>query len=1230
MLDLSSRIAGFGLGLAWSLSFWATAEGSTTMTNSRAEVDQMALLWETDSAAISSLATAQYPQFTGTWQYTFPNSSISGDGDIHLNMAVDAAGTGRFGNNGGTASPIVGEVINATGTQLSHLMTLSSAQATPRGIFRMYTEHGSERHFEIHPLTQLLTWNGTSFVLDTDYHANIANVGDGATHATSTYTSLLNGSITMTATVAPDNVNVTFVYPSPSVNYVQYDGVVFSSLATDSVSSYILFQPTLVPNAVVRCRLVANTAAANTAGSLVAGQPVTINALTRTDMSAVADQISALLAGETSTFARPVEFITLDVVSLGPTAVTLPPTSITTNQATLNGTANPNGLSTSTYFQYGLSTSYGSTTASQSVGSGTTSVAVSQLITGLAPNTIYHFRIVATDGTRTSYGTDRTFTTSLQAVPTITSESATNVFATTATLKALVNPNSYTTTFHFEYGKTIAYGTSTVFQSIGSGSGDVEVTANITELKKNQTYHFRAVATNSNGTTFGPDQTLTTTPRAPTAVTNAATNITQDSATLNGSVNPGALATTYHFEYGTSTGYGTSTPTLSAGSGSLDVPVTTDLLGVLQVNTTYHFRLVATNQRGTVFGSDQTFTTLPFAPTATTGAANPVGFGTATLNGSVTLSGASGSADFEYGTTTAYGSTTATQTIAAVPGSVAVSQPIGGLLASTTYHFRIVARNASGTALGGDQIFTTAASAPPEVVSIAATSVGLSTAVLNGIITANSSLTTQHFEFGTTTAYGFATPWENIGSDAAGTPFSAALVGLMPGTTYHFRLVAVNGSGTTNGADQSFTTLPAQALFTYTFSDVSTTSGTTSAGGIANNVTFSSFAALGVSSNSNASGRFSFTNQPLGATNGSDVFTGGIDPGKYYEMSITPAPGYTLNHSSITFTLQRSSTGVRQYSVRGTNDGFAQNLLATINPANANLTVVSSPVPNILQVTDASTTANTGSNVLCDPSYSTLIAPASYRFYGFNAEGTSGTFSLDDVTIHGLVTNGGVPLISDNAAAAITTSSALLSAAINPNGTASTVYLIYGTDTQYASATPSQTIPSSTLPTAVTQALTGLRSYTTYHYRIIAANSTGVAVSADQAFTTAAGDRDGDGMPDDWEVQYGLSPDDASDGAIDLDGDGFTNLQEYIAGTDPKEAASALSIVSTTMDLDGFEVAFTSVVGKRYRVESTDGLPTTTWAIVADNIPGNGSVVGVLDEGALGLPQRFYRVSIVP
>ena len=86
-------------------------------------------------------------------------------------------------------------------------------------------------------------------------------------------------------------------------------------------------------------------------------------------------------------------------------------------------------------------------------------------------------------------------------------------------------------------------------------------------------------------------------------------NVSYASAVLTGSVKPRGLETTYVFEYGPTKAYGGQTTPASAGSGGSEVPVSAQATG-LQPETTYHFRLVATNSMGTDRGSDKTFKTL--------------------------------------------------------------------------------------------------------------------------------------------------------------------------------------------------------------------------------------------------------------------------------------------------------------------------------------------------------------------------------------------------------------------------------------------------------------------------------------------------------------------------------------------------------------------------------------------------------------------------------------------
>jgi hypothetical protein len=95
-----------------------------------------------------------------------------------------------------------------------------------------------------------------------------------------------------------------------------------------------------------------------------------------------------------------------------PPAVTTSPTSdIGKSSATLSGTVNPNGQSTTYFFEYGTTTSYGTQTGPAGVGSGNTPVGVHQAIFGLAPNTTYHYRLVATNSAGPTNGADQTLTT---------------------------------------------------------------------------------------------------------------------------------------------------------------------------------------------------------------------------------------------------------------------------------------------------------------------------------------------------------------------------------------------------------------------------------------------------------------------------------------------------------------------------------------------------------------------------------------------------------------------------------------------------------------------------------------------------------------------------------------------------------------------------------------------------------------------------------------------------
>ncbi len=203
---------------------------------------------------------------------------------------------------------------------------------------------------------------------------------------------------------------------------------------------------------------------------------------------------------------------------------------------------------------------------------------------------------------------------------------------------------------------------------------------------------------------------------------------------------------------------------------------------------------------------------------------------------------------------------------------------------------------------------------------------------------------------------------------------------------------------------------------TYGFDSVTTSSGLTDPTAVptAPNVTFGSFTAVGTPANPNAGVRFSFTNMPTGGVNGNDTYsahTGVLNPAEYYSVTLTPQPGFALNLSGITFTIQRSATGIRTYAVRSNagGDNFATNLPASINPANGNLSVQAGNV--FYYAFDALATAQNGSSVtLTGATFQNVTTPITFRFYGWNAEASGGTFSIDNVVFTGTAVSAGGPV----------------------------------------------------------------------------------------------------------------------------------------------------------------------------------------------------------------------------
>jgi sugar lactone lactonase YvrE len=397
-----------------------------------------------------------------------------------------------------------------------------------------------------------------------------------------------------------------------------------------------------------------------------------------------------------------------------PDVVTSKATKPTRTSAILNGTINGEGKPGHYFFQWGITPALGSSTPATPFAGGEEKVAVT--LGELRAGTTYFFRLAGENENGTNYGITREVTTPT-AVEGLSTGPVQNLQPTSASLTGSLSPNGFEAHYYFEWGLTATYGSTSPEPpgtDAGSGAGAVAAITDLSALKPNTTYHYRLVGTNSFGTTFGSDQRFTTS--GPPRITNEPTSgIGHEQATINAKINPDELATTYHFEYGESTAYGSEVPVggASIGSGSEAVAVSAPLSG-LKLGVTYHFRVIASNEAGVTTGSDQKFTTIPPALIDSTSVVE-VTSTEATLQTQINPLGHDTTYFFQYGTESCKANPAGCTSVPTPPGAdigageadVPESLRIQGLTPHTTYHYRVLAINSLGTSEGAERTFTT-------------------------------------------------------------------------------------------------------------------------------------------------------------------------------------------------------------------------------------------------------------------------------------------------------------------------------------------------------------------------------------------------------------------------------------------------------------------------------------------------------------------------------------------
>jgi len=430
-------------------------------------------------------------------------------------------------------------------------------------------------------------------------------------------------------------------------------------------------------------------------------------------------------------------------------------------------------------------------------------------ITDLTAATKYYVRAYATNSAGTVYGNQISFVTSA-AIPSLVTTTISSITQTSAVTGGVITSNGGAAItargvcWNTSANATISNNKTT------NGSGNGTFSSLITGLAKGTTYYVRAYATNSVGTAYGNEFSFTTLSVTPTLTTKAVTAISSSTAKSGGVVSSdgGATVISRGVCYATSTNPSIeSTKTAdSSGTGAFISTITG-----LTAGTKYYLKAYATNNMGTSYGKELSFTTLPAIPTLTTTATSTIAQTTATSGGTISSNG--GAAITARGVCYAI---TAAPTIAntkTIDGTAtgAFTSSLTGLTPGVKYYVRAYATNSLGTAYGAEVNFTTLATIPT-LATTAASAIATTTATISGNVSSDggAAVTARGVCYATTATPTIANSKTNDGTSTGA--FNSSLSGLSPGVKYYVRSYATNSAGTSYGNEVSFTTLNLSAI----------------------------------------------------------------------------------------------------------------------------------------------------------------------------------------------------------------------------------------------------------------------------------------------------------------------------------------------------------------------------------------------------------------------------------
>jgi hypothetical protein len=792
-------------------------------------------------------------------------------------------------------------------------------------------------------------------------------------------------------------------------------------------------------------------------------------------------------------------------------------TSITNSSAVSGGVITSDGGSAITARGVCYSTTSGPTINSQKTSDGNGAGSFVSNLSGLTASTTYYVKAYATNSQGTAYGSEYSFTTAAVTLPTLTTTSATNLTSSSAVSGGNITSDGGATVtargicWGTTTGPTIALTTKT---SDGTGSGIF--VSNLTGLNGLTTYYVRAYATNIKGTIYGNEISFVTAANltVPVLFTNVLSAITTNSAVSGGVISSdgGSTITSRGVCWSTTTG-----PTISLSTKTNDgtgIGAFTSSISGLAANTTYYIRAYATNNTGTGYGLESSFTTAqPALAVLSTTAASNIGFATAVSGGVISSDG--GAAVTARGV--CYG-TSANPTIASSKttdgsGTGTFVSNISGLTASTTYHIRAYATTSAGTAYGNDASFATTAqpigNTTPFVFTTAASSITSNSAVTGGNVTSDGGLpiTVRGVCWSTTTGPTIALTTKTTDGTGAGT-FVSNISGLTASTTYYVKAYATNSLGTSYGSEISFTTsatLSLPSIITNSVSSITTTSAV-SGGNISSNGN-ATITASGVcwSTTANPTTANSKTNEL--ALIGSFVsnLTGLVPSTTYHVRAYATNSVGTAYGNDISFTTATplsaptvTTTGITAITSSTASSGgnVTSDGGTAVTARGVCWSITTGPTINSSTTSDAS-----GTGVFTS-SLSGLAAGTTYyvRAYATNSVGTSYGSEISFTTSAPTVT---LPTLTTTAASAITATTATSGGNISSDGgSAVTARGVCWATTANPTTSNSITTDGTGIG-SFTSAITGLAGSTIYHVRAYATNSAGTVYGADVTFTTS-------------------------------------------------------------------------------------------------------------------------------